>query len=185
MNLRENIVNYKNRLVEEQKAAEKMLSFLDNCKEPFSRKTTEGITDGHFTASAFLLNTNKTKFLLMHHRKLGKWLQLGGHCDGNNNLLAVAIKEAKEESGILDIEPIFTEIYDIDIHWIPANVKEPGHYHYDVRFLLKTVYNDSFIKNHEAHELRWFAFNLRLASGKIILEDSVIRMVEKFKSGKY
>ncbi|WP_375359401.1 NUDIX hydrolase [Candidatus Tisiphia endosymbiont of Neophilaenus lineatus] len=115
MNLRESIKNYVSNFQEEYK--ERMLDFLDNCKNPFSRETKEG----HFTASGFLLNSDKTKFLLMHHRKLDKWLQPGGHCDGNNNILAVAIKEAQEESGILEIEPISRQIYDIDVHLIPSN----------------------------------------------------------------
>ncbi len=174
MNLRENIKNYISNFQEENEYKERMLDFLDNCDNPFSRETKEG----HFTSSGFLLNSNKTKFLLMHHRKLDKWLQPGGHCDGNNDLLAVAIKEAQEESGILDIEPISRQIYDIDVHFIPSNAKEQEHYHYDVRFLLKTVCNDYFVKNAESHDLRWIEFTYNYE--ELVLDSSVKRMIEKY-----
>lgn len=114
----------------------------------------------------------------MHHRKLDKWLQPGGHCDGNNDILTVAIKEAQEESGILEIEPISRQIYDIDIHLIPSNSIDQEHYHYDVRFLFKTVCNDHFVKNSESNELRWIEF----ASNhqELVLDNSVERMIKKY-----
>ncbi|MDD9335597.1 MULTISPECIES: NUDIX hydrolase [unclassified Candidatus Tisiphia] len=174
MNLRESIKNYVSNFQEEYKYKERMLDFLDNCKNPFSRETKEG----HFTASGFLLNSDKTKFLLMHHRKLDKWLQPGGHCDGNNNILAVAIKEAQEESGILEIEPISRQIYDIDVHLIPSNSIDQEHYHYDVRFLLKTVCNDYFVKNSESNELRWIEFASNYQ--ELVLDNSVERMIKKY-----
>jgi 8-oxo-dGTP pyrophosphatase MutT (NUDIX family) len=130
---------------------------------------------GHITASAFLLNHNSTKFLLMHHVKLNKWLQLGGHCDGNTDVLAVALKEAQEESGISSIEPVKTSIFDIDIHHIPMHKAVPAHEHYDIRFLLKTVNSDTIQKNNESNELRWFSFNEELPTQ----EESVARMVRK------
>jgi 8-oxo-dGTP pyrophosphatase MutT (NUDIX family) len=90
----------------------------------------------------------------MHHRKLDKWLQPGGHCDGDENVLNVAIKEAQEESGIQSITPITEDIFDVDVHLIPANSRDEAHYHYDVRFLLKAGV-DRLIQNHESKELRW------------------------------
>ncbi|HJD55491.1 MAG TPA: palindromic element RPE2 domain-containing protein [Rickettsia endosymbiont of Pyrocoelia pectoralis] len=142
---------------------------------------SKSIDYGHFTASAFLLNHDKTKFLLTHHKKLNKWLQLGGHCKSDNDILAEAIREAREESGINEIEIISDQIFDIDVHYIPERPNEPAHYHYDIRFLLKTVNNDNFIKNDESQELKWFSF-----AGypwlDIELERSVTRMIEKFKN---
>jgi 8-oxo-dGTP pyrophosphatase MutT (NUDIX family) len=91
----------------------------------------------------------------MHHTKLDKWFQLGGHCDGHSDVLAVAIKEAQEESGIVGIEPVSNKIFDIDIHLIPANPKEKEHYHYDVRFLLHVISNEEVVQNNESKELRW------------------------------
>jgi len=130
---------------------------------------------GHITASAFLLNHNSTKFLLMHHVKLNKWLQMGGHCDGNTDVLAVAVQEAQEESGISSIEPVQMSIFDIDIHHIPMHKGIPAHKHYDIRFILKTVNFDVIQKNNESHELRWFSFDEELPTN----EESVLRMVRK------
>lgn len=176
MELRNKLLNYNSSYSEEAESKIKMLEFLNNYKNPFSRE----LAIGHFTASTFLLNSDKTKFLLMHHSKLNKWIQLGGHCDGDSNVLAVAIKEAKEESGIEEIEPISTEIYDIDIHYIPERYEELAHYHYDVRFLLKTIDNDDFIKNDEANELKWVGLS-SYSSKDFSLERSVARMIEKYQ----
>lgn len=91
------------------------------------------------------------------HKKLGFWLQLGGHADGDSNLLSVAIKEAYEESGLNNISVLSEEIFDIDIHYIPKFKSVPGHYHYDVRFLLKNCDDDDKIKiSDESNDLRWF-----------------------------
>lgn len=134
-------VAYKNR----------MIFFLQQHDDCFERS----LLIGHFTASAWLLNKDHTHALLMQHAKLNMWMQLGGHCDGNNDPLAVAIKEAQEESGIMGIAPINKKIFDIDIHRIPARKNEPEHDHYDVRFLLAVISNEQVIKNNESYELRW------------------------------
>lgn len=180
MDLHVGLSNYHSKYKEEIASKAKMLEFLNSYENPFNRQ----LAVGHFTASAFLLNSDKTKFLLMHHAKLGKWLQPGGHCDGNSNVLAVAIKEAQEESGIPDIQLVSTQIYDIDVHFIPANEREPGHYHYDVRFLLKTINNDSFTINSEAKELKWLEFVTEIPV-EIALDNSVMRMIKKFRRNWY
>jgi 8-oxo-dGTP pyrophosphatase MutT (NUDIX family) len=151
---------------------QKILFFLKNAANPFLRSNLEG----HITGSAMLLNSDCSKFLIMHHSKLNKWLQLGGHSDGDQNLLDVAIKEAKEESGIMNIVPIIPEIFDVDVHLIPANSRDPMHFHYDIRFLLKTVDNDNFIQNHESKELRWVDLHNYQNYG---LEESINRMAKK------
>lgn len=116
----------------------------------------------------------------MHHRKLNAWLCLGGHCNGNSNLLSVAIREAQEESGILDIEPISREIFDISIYIFPANLNEAEHYHYNICFLLKTINNDSYIKNKESYDLKWLDLNAD-NYGKITLDNDIKRMIKKLK----
>lgn len=103
----------------------------------------------------------------------------GGHCDGDSNILNVAVKEAMEESGINEIKEINKEIFDVDVHYIPQTHKELAHYHYDVRFLLKTVNNDNYIKNNESNELKWLNFS-DYSKLNIELERSVTRMIEKF-----
>lgn len=132
---------------------------------------------GHVTGSAWLVNRAGTHVLLTHHRKLNKWLQLGGHADGNTDALTVALREAREESGIDTITPLATTLFDIDIHEIPARGSEPSHYHYDARFALTATDTDDFIVSEESHALEWIAIdNL---SGKT-RECSMLRMADKW-----
>lgn len=110
---------------------------------------------GHITASAWIINKENTHALLMHHTKLNKWIQLGGHCEGNTDVLAVALQEACEESGIQSIAAVHTDIFDLDVHSIPARAQEPEHYHYDIRFLLQVTSSEQGVRNHESKALRW------------------------------
>src|SRR5438477_3035846 len=136
---------------------------------------------GHITASAWLVNKDNTKALLMHHKKLNIWVQLGGHCDGDTNPLAVAIKEAQEESGIVNIAPVQSVIFDIDVHLIPENKKEKAHYHYDIRFLLQVMGDEDFIQNEESNALAWIDRNKEKLPTN---ERSVTRMFDKWIENK-
>ncbi len=150
-----------------------MLSFIDQYKNCFERS----LEIGHITASSWLLSKDKTKALLMHHNKLDLWVQLGGHCDGDSDVLTVAIKEAQEESGIKNIVSVSENIFDIDIHLIPANKKEKEHYHYDVRFLLQVTSDEKVVQNNESKELRWIAKNKNELPTR---KQSVVRMFDKW-----
>ena len=109
---------------------------------------------GHFTGSAWLVSADGLRVLLTHHRKLGMWLQLGGHADGDTDLMRVALREAMEESGLdgLTVEP---EIFDLDRHRIPARGEEPEHWHYDVRYVVRAGANEAFVVSDESHALAW------------------------------
>lgn len=157
----------------EQHYKTQMLEFLSKYPDCFERF----LEVGHFTASAWLLDKDGTKALLMHHAKLGGWFQLGGHSDGNPNLLEVAIKEASEESGLENIQAISTDIFDIDIHLIPENAKEKVHFHYDVRFLLRHDGSDVVKINHESKELRWIDQQI---ANLPTTDPSVLRMHQKW-----
>lgn len=150
-----------------------ILDFLDQYPNAFERS----LEIGHITASAWLVNKDNTKALLTHHRKLDMWVQLGGHCDGNIDALAVAIKEAQEESGIMHIEPMSCGIFDIDVHAIPENKKEKAHYHYDIRFLLQVMSDEEFVVSEESHTLAWIDKN---KDNLPTQERSVVRMFEKW-----
>lgn len=166
--------NYFPEAPEEQICKKQMLDFAQKYPNCFERL----LVNGHFTGSAWLLNQDKSQVLFLHHAKLDKWLQLGGHCDGNPDVLAVAIKEAQEESGINHIVSVMDDIFDIDIHVFPATSKNQEHYHYDVRFLLKVVGDESIIQNHESKELRWFGKN----RDKLPNQDlSIMRMFDKWQ----
>ena len=150
-----------------------ILEFLAQYPNAFERS----LHVGHITAAAWLVNKDNTKALLTHHRKLTMWVQLGGHCDGNTDVLAVAIKEAQEESGIMHIEPISCEIFDIDVHLIPENKKEQAHYHYDIRFLLQVKSDENYIISDESHDLAWIDKNRENLPTS---ERSVVRMFDKW-----
>jgi 8-oxo-dGTP pyrophosphatase MutT (NUDIX family) len=98
---------------------------------------------GHITGSAFVVDAGSGRVLLHHHRRLGRWLQLGGHDEGEHDPLATALREAREESGLPDLTPLDTAILDVDVHEIPAGRSEPAHLHHDVRYALRTSTPDA------------------------------------------
>jgi hypothetical protein len=160
---------------EEVASKRAMIQFVQNNPRCFERTLEEG----HITGSAWLLSKDGSQALLTHHRKLDMWLQLGGHCDGDHDVLRVAIKEAQEESGIMQIAPVSEDIFDIDIHLIPANKKETAHYHYDVRFLLQVMSDEKLVISHESKELRWISKDVDTLPP---IDSSVRRMLSKHQN---
>ncbi len=160
---------------EEQLFKKEIIAFVNAHEDCFERS----LSIGHVTASCWLINKDGLKALLMHHSKLNRWFQLGGHCDGNPDVLAVSLKEAQEESGIEGIKPVTSEIFDIDIHLIPDNPKEKAHYHYDIRFLLQVASDEEIVQNRESKELRWIGKNREELPTD---NPSVIRMFEKWQN---
>ena len=159
----------------ELQAKQQMLAVLATRPNCFERSDHLG----HFTASAWLLDASGDRFLLMHHAKLQKWLQPGGHCDGDMDLLSVAMKEAQEESGIGSIVALAPSIFDIDVHDIPERKQVAAHQHYDVRFLLQAKHDEPLQANHESMQLEWFGRDSDLLPTQ---ERSVLRMFDKWIS---
>jgi 8-oxo-dGTP pyrophosphatase MutT (NUDIX family) len=110
---------------------------------------------GHITASAWIVDETFEHALLTHHRKLDRWLQLGGHADGDADVRRVALREATEESGLAPIQFASREIFDVDVHVIPARKNEPEHKHYDIRFLFIADADAPLVVSEESHELAW------------------------------
>jgi 8-oxo-dGTP pyrophosphatase MutT (NUDIX family) len=131
---------------------------------------------GHLTGSAWVVSPDRTRALLTHHRKLDKWLQLGGHADGDPDLLAVARREAEEESGLPAVRAIGTAIFDVDRHWIPERKGEPGHYHYDLRFRFEADPAIPLRITNESKDLAWV--DVSAVTG-LNPEESMARMVRK------
>ena len=129
-------------------------SLLDEPAEAIGSAFTRARLDGHFTASAWLVSRDLQRVLLTHHRKLNRWLQLGGHADADVFLARVALREAMEESGLADIEGE-SDIFDLDRHWIPERAEVPGHWHYDVRFVVHAQGSEDFVVSEESHALAW------------------------------
>ena len=157
----------------EWRAQAEIVAFVREQSDCFSR----ALTVGHITGSAWVLNRDGSRVLLTHHRKLGKWLQLGGHADGDSDVLSVALREACEESGLSDIVPVTPEIFDVDVHIIPARGSEPEHRHYDIRFLLQVLGDGCFQVSDESHELAWVSQKELLGLNP---DASVVRMHGKW-----
>jgi len=150
--LRLALQDYARRVPEHAALAAGYAALLDEPgNDPFARTRLSG----HFTGSAWLVSADGRRVLLTHHRKLGRWLQLGGHADGDRDLAAVALREAEEESGLTGLRLPTAAIFDLDCHWIPERGDVPGHWHHDVRYVVQAGANEDFVVSEESLELAW------------------------------
>jgi 8-oxo-dGTP pyrophosphatase MutT (NUDIX family) len=143
--------DYRRRHPEESSLVARFLDLLEAGPEALQRTHRPG----HITASAVVLSPDAAQVLLTHHRKLDIWIQLGGHADGEHDLLAAALREAEEESGLSEISPAAVSIVDLDIHGIPAHGTEGAHDHYDVRFCFTADPGHELTVSDESHDLAW------------------------------
>lgn len=148
----EQLLSYIESHPERRETGEEMLRFVLSTPDCFERSHAAG----HITGSAWLLSPDGSRALLTLHRKLKLWVQPGGHADGDPDILRVALREAEEESGIEGILPLSHDIYDVDIHVIPAHeaTSTPSHLHYDVRYLLQAPH-EHYIVSDESDALAW------------------------------
>ncbi|MCH2594404.1 MAG: NUDIX hydrolase [Pirellulales bacterium] len=180
---------YSSRYPDEAEMLARIRHLVESAPDCFQRTCRPG----HITGSAWVLSHDRTKCLLLHHRKLDRWLQPGGHADGQTEIQQVALREAEEESGLTqlallgdcqDLVPL-----DIDVHKIPArfdaagNMTEDAHEHHDIRFLVVAGANQELVLSEESHDLRWFTNQEVL---QVTQEESVLRMMRKagpYKNG--
>lgn len=122
---------------EEVASLVRILRFLQEPADPFARANPKG----HVTASAVIARPDASEFLLVHHRKLARWLQPGGHTESSDaSAFDAALREAREETGISRFDtPLGRTILDVDVHAIPAHRREPAHSHFDIRYLLTST----------------------------------------------
>ncbi|MGC4023684.1 MAG: NUDIX hydrolase [Cyclobacteriaceae bacterium] len=162
--------NYKSSFEEEMKFIQPFLKLL-NHQDCFLRTHLPG----HITGSAWIVNKDRTKTLLVHHGKLNRWMQPGGHADGDENVLRVSLKEAEEETGLKYFKPN-DQIFDIDIHTIPVRKDFPEHLHFDIRFLLEGSEEEKVVVSEESHDVKWVLLS---ELENYAQERSVLRMKEK------
>ena len=150
--------------------------FLELLRRPACYERTH--LPGHITGSAFITNETRSKVVLVHHVKLNKWLQPGGHADGDENITGVATREAEEETGIRQPHLFMDTVFDLDIHTIPERAGFPEHLHFDVRFLFQVPDNTALQVSDESHDVRW----VPLASlDELTSNASIRRMKQKLE----
>jgi len=141
---------------------------------------------GHITGSAWVLSHDRTQCLLVHHAKLERWLQPGGHADGQCDVSQVALREVQEETGLTELKLVEQNgeliPLDVDVHQIPARYDASGkliedaHEHHDIRFLVLADPRESLSISDESHDVRWFSREEVLQATD---EESVLRMLHK------
>lgn len=156
----------------ELRALERLRGFVEAEPRCFERS----LESGHVTGSAWIVCPSRRRVLLTHHRKLERWLQLGGHCDGDADVRAVALREAREESGLDQLRLVEAGIFDVDVHEIAARPGEAAHFHYDVRFLLEADPGAPLVVSVESRALVWVELE-RVPS--LSTDASVMRMAAK------
>ena len=126
-----------------------MLAFLHEHPDALDRTCVPG----HFTASALVVADDAERFVVLHHTKLRRWLQPGGHVDGSSNMAAAAWREATEETGLEGLA-VVVPVVDLDIHRVEPPAEAP-HDHLDLRFVVLAPAGAELAGNHESTDIRW------------------------------
>jgi len=147
------LVRHRSRFMDEAAHVARTRAFVEQHEDCFNRE----LWPGHVTGSVWVVNPRRDRVLLLHHRKHAQWFQPGGHADGDADILRVALRETAEETGLdpSHIRLVSGDIFDLDIHRIPASSRGPQHEHYDVRFLVEIDDSQEVHGNQESHEVRW------------------------------
>ena len=172
-NILDKLTNYSPEYAAEKEFRASFISFIKGNIDCFERS----LQIGHITGSAWIVNKDRDKALLTHHAKLNRWLQPGGHADGDSRIDQVSMKEAREETGLSSLRLLSDNIFDIDIHSIPARNHEPEHLHYDIRFIFEADEHESLTVTSESKDLQWVSLSSLLE--KTEKNQSILRMAEK------
>jgi 8-oxo-dGTP pyrophosphatase MutT (NUDIX family) len=168
--------DYEEAFQDEAATVQRIRELVENHSDCFDRTCIPG----HVTGSAWIVSADLTQHLLTHHRKLNRWLQVGGHADGDSSPFNVALREACEESGMDRFLPVKNSgrllPLDIDVHSIPARHSEPEHEHHDLRYLLIADRAQEITVSHESHDVRWFTVDQVMS---LTDEPGIHRMLRK------
>ena len=157
MNILEEITNYEPYNIQEEKDKKIILDFLERYDDAFYRSNLLA----HMTASAWVVNKDRTRVLMAYHKIYDSWAWLGGHCDGDEDTLGVAIKEVKEESGIKNVKPVSENIFSLEVLSVDSHYKRgeyvPTHLHLNVTYLLEADDSEKVrVKEDENSGVAWF-----------------------------
>ena len=144
--------NYRTRYMDEVAYVRQAISYIEQNEDVFERAAPV-----HVTGSAWVVSPDRERVLLMHHRKYGHWFQLGGHADGDPDVINVALKECAEETGVdpAHIKLIDSAIFDVDLHDVPRIDQVQAHGHIDIRFVVEIDDSMNIPGNNESHEVKW------------------------------
>lgn len=160
MNLKKEIAKYVPYNLQESKEQEVMLKYFDT----FDNLLTRENEFAHLTASAWIVNPERTKVLMAYHNIYQSWSWIGGHADGNEDLLQVVLKETTEETGLINIIPIMQDIYSVEILGVPSHIKKGSpivtHLHLNVTYLIEATENEeTTVKKDENSAIKWMELN--------------------------
>lgn len=170
---------------DEQAMTQATIDFVAQHPDCFER----ALLEGHITGSACIVSPDRQQTLLIHHRKLDRWLQPGGHADGDPDVAAVALREAQEETGLTTLRLVaptdreadstgnqIPPIFDVDIHPIPARNEVPEHLHYDIRFLIEADPAEPLGFSEEIRNIQWIPVNMVVNYAD---SESILRLMRK------
>ncbi len=156
------------------KSQELVLLLLDCAPDPFSRSH---FTPGHITCTGLVLAPDGEQFLIVHHRRLNRWLLPGGHVEpGDAEIWDAARREVVEETGATLAPDDAPLLVSMDVHGIPSNGREPYHLHHDLLFAFRAV-SDAVLCSPESREVRWCRPG---EFGRYVLPDNLQRAYHRF-----
>lgn len=170
--------------IQEEKDKKTILSFLKEHDDAFERTNELA----HMTASAWVVNTDMSRVLMAYHRIYDSWAWLGGHCDGDRDTLAVAIREVQEEAGIFDVRPLSDQIFSLEVLSVDSHYKKgnyvPTHLHLNVTYLLQADEKDLLhVKEDENSNVSWFGLDeaIEKSSEKWFRENIYVKLNKKLR----
>lgn len=159
MSLYNDLKNYIPVNEQEERDKAQMLRFIEHNDDYLYRENEAG----HFVTSAWAVNRDRTKTLMVYHKIYDSWSWIGGHADGEADLCATALRELQEETGVKNINLVSDEIFSIETLTVDGHVKKgvwvPGHLHFNLTYLVEVDEEDElFVQEDENSGVRWFTF---------------------------
>lgn len=184
MGIREDIEKYRPFNEQEKLDKKVILDFIDINPDAFLRSNLIA----HMTASAWIVNRQRTRTLLVYHRIFDSWSWTGGHADGEEDLLAVALREVREETGVKNPRPVSEDIYSLEVLTVDGHEKHgeyvPSHLHMNVTYLLEAEESETLhICREENSGVAWFSLEeaLEVSTEPWFVERIYKKLNEKLK----